>query len=44
MQIRIMFEELIARFPDMQATGEYRYLRSNHLSGMKSMPVVFSAE
>jgi linalool 8-monooxygenase len=44
MQIRIMFEELIARFPDMRATGEYRYLRSNHLSGLKSMPVVFSAE
>lgn len=42
MQIRIMYEEILTRFPDMRATGEYRYLRSNHLSGLKSMPVVFS--
>ena len=42
MQVRIMYEELLARFPDMHSTGEYRYLRSNHLNGLKSMPVVFS--
>ena len=42
MQIRIMYEEILARFPDMQACGTYRYLRSNHLSGLKSMPVVFN--
>ena len=44
MQIRVFYEELLARFPDMQATGEYHYLRSNHLSGLKSMPVRFTAE
>ena len=42
MQIRIMYEEILARFPDMQACGTYRYLRSNHLSGLKSMSVVFN--
>ncbi len=44
MQIRVLYEELLARFPDVRATGEYRYLRSNHLSGLKSMPVVFTPE
>jgi cytochrome P450 len=43
MQIRVMYEELLARFPDIRARGVYRYLRSNHLSGLKSMPVEFTA-
>ena len=42
MQIRILYEELLRMLPDMEALGEYRYLRSNHLSGLKSMPVRFS--
>ena len=41
MQIRVMYEEILDRFPDMRACGSYSYLRSNHLSGLKSMPVVF---
>ncbi len=44
MQVRIMYEEILARFPDMRAVGNYRYLRSNHLNGLKSMPVVFTPE
>lgn len=44
MQIRVMYEELLERFPDIHAKGVYRYLRSNHLSGLKSMPVAFTAE
>jgi cytochrome P450 len=43
MQIRVAFEEILTRFPDIHARGEYRYLRSNHLSGLKAMPVSFSA-
>jgi cytochrome P450 len=43
MQIRVAFEEILTRFPDIHAHGEYRYLRSNHLSGLKAMPVSFSA-
>lgn len=42
MQIRVVYEEILARFPDMRACGSYSYLRSNHLSGLKSMPVVFT--
>jgi cytochrome P450 len=42
LQIRILYEELLAKLPDMRTTGEYRYLRSNHLSCLKSMPAVFS--
>lgn len=41
MQIRVMYEEILSRFPDMRACGSYSYLRSNHLSGLKSMPVIF---
>ena len=44
MQIRVMYEEILNRFPDIHAKGTYRYLRSNHLSGLKSMPVAFTAE
>lgn len=42
MQIRVAYEEILARLPDIRATGSYSYLRSNHLSGLKSMPVVFT--
>lgn len=42
MQIRILYEELLRGLPDIEAVGEYRYLRSNHLSGLKSMPVRFT--
>lgn len=41
MQIRIAFEEILDQLPDMRASGTYAYLRSNHLSGLKSMPVEF---
>lgn len=44
LQIRVAYEEILARFPDMRATGTYSYLRSNHLSGLKAMPVVFTPE
>ena len=44
MQIRVFYEELLGRLPDMRATGEYAYLRSNHLSGLKAMPVTFTAD
>jgi len=42
MQIRVAYEEILARLPDMRASGSYSYLRSNHLSGVKTMPVVFT--
>lgn len=44
LEIRIMFEELLRRMPDMELAGPVRRLRSNFLSGIKSMPVRFRPE
>ncbi len=44
LEIRIMFEEILRRFPDMELAGPPRRLRSNFLSGIKSMPVRFTPE
>ena len=39
LQLRILFEELLRRFPDMEVSGPVRRLRSNFISGIKEMPV-----
>jgi len=39
LEIRVMFEELLARAPGIELTGEPRKLRSNFLNGIKAMPV-----
>jgi cytochrome P450 len=44
LEIRVMFEELLRRMPDLELAGPPRRLRSNFLSGIKSMPVRFSPE
>ena len=38
-EIRVMFEELFARYPDIQMNGEPVRLRSNFINGIKRMPV-----
>jgi len=43
-QLRILFEELLRRFPDIEPVGPVKRLRSNFLSGIKSMPVRFTPE
>ena len=43
-QLRILFEELLRRFPDIKPIGPVKRLRSNFLSGIKSMPVRFTPE
>src|SRR3954451_24426332 len=35
MEIRVMFEELLARFGDMEITGDVSRLRSNFINGIK---------
>jgi cytochrome P450 len=40
-EIRVMFEELLARLPDIEVTGEPEMLRSNFIHGIKRMPVSF---
>lgn len=43
-QIRIMFEELLKRFPDIEITGEPRRMRSNFIAGIKTMRCAFTPE
>jgi cytochrome P450 len=41
-EIKVMFEELFKRFPDIQVVGPPHRLRSNFINGIKRMPVVFT--
>lgn len=43
MEIRVMFEELMRRLPDMELAGPVERLRSNFVNGIKHMPVAFTA-
>jgi cholest-4-en-3-one 26-monooxygenase len=38
-EIRVMFEEILRRLPDMQQTGPASRLRSNFINGIKHLPV-----
>jgi cholest-4-en-3-one 26-monooxygenase len=44
LEIRLMFEELLRRLPDIELAGEISHLRSNFISGIKHMPVRFTPE
>jgi cholest-4-en-3-one 26-monooxygenase len=44
LEIRIMFEELLRRLPDVEVAGSVRRLRSAFINGVKSMPVRFTPE
>ena len=41
-EIKVMFEELLRRLPDIHVTGEPEMLVSNFIHGIKRMPVEFS--
>jgi len=41
-EIKVMFDELLRRLPDIEVTGEPEMLRSNFIHGIKRMPVEFS--
>lgn len=43
LEITVMFEELLARVPDMELAGDVARLRSNFINGLKHMPVTFAA-
>ena len=43
LEIRVMFEELLARFTDIRLTGEVERLRSTFLHGIKHMPISYTA-
>jgi cholest-4-en-3-one 26-monooxygenase len=42
LEIKVMFEELIKRMPDMQLNGPVRRLRSNFINGVKTIPVKYT--
>jgi cytochrome P450 len=43
LEARVLFEELLARFPDFEAAGEAVPLRSTLMNGFLRLPVVFRA-
>jgi cholest-4-en-3-one 26-monooxygenase len=42
LEIRVLFEELHKRIPDMVQAGEVQRLRSNFINGIKHLPVSFA--
>ena len=42
LEIRVMFEEILRRMPDIELAGPVRRLRSNFINGIKEMPVKFT--
>jgi cholest-4-en-3-one 26-monooxygenase len=43
MEIRVMFEHLLDRMPDIRLDGEVQRLQSPFISGIKHIPVAFPA-
>jgi cytochrome P450 len=41
-EIRVMFEELFRRLPDLEITGEPAMLQSSFIHGIKRMPCAFT--
>jgi cytochrome P450 len=39
LEIRVMFEELVRRFPKIELTGSARRLQSNFINGFKEIPM-----
>ncbi len=42
MEIRVMFDEILKRLPDIRQTGPADRLRSNFIHGIKHLPVAFT--
>ena len=43
LELKILFEELLARFPRFELAGEVQRLRSTLINGVEHLPVVFSS-
>jgi linalool 8-monooxygenase len=43
LQLRIAYDALFTRLPDLRPAGAPRRLRSNFINGVKALPVIFSA-
>jgi linalool 8-monooxygenase len=44
LQLTVLFQELLRRFPDMELSGPARRTRSNFVNGLKALPVRFAPE
>lgn len=44
LEIKVMFEELLKRIPDMELDGQIQRMRSNFIGGIRHMPVKFTPE
>lgn len=44
LQLKVLFEELLRRFPDIHVSGPVRRMRSNFIYGLKEMPVRYTPE
>jgi cholest-4-en-3-one 26-monooxygenase len=42
MEIRVMFEHLLDRMPDIRLDGEVQRLQSRFINGVKHIPVAFT--
>ena len=42
MEIRVMFEHLLDRLPDIRPDGEIQRLQSRFINGVKHLPVAFT--
>jgi cholest-4-en-3-one 26-monooxygenase len=42
LEIRLIFEEILRRMPDIELSGPIRRLRSNFINGYKSIPVKYT--
>ncbi|MFV2090182.1 MAG: cytochrome P450, partial [Pseudomonadales bacterium] len=42
MQLRVVLEELLTKYPDIRATGEVRRIKTNFLNSIKQMPVALA--
>jgi cholest-4-en-3-one 26-monooxygenase len=43
LEIRVMFDEILDRLPDIELAGDVQRLRSNFINGIKHMPVKFTS-
>ena len=44
LQLTVLLQELLPRFPDMELSGPIRRIRSNFVHGLKTLPVRFTPE
>lgn len=44
MEIRVMFDRLLERLPDIRQAGEVQRLHSNFINGVKHLPVAFAPQ